>query len=455
MHTPIKILSVLVICFLLALASNALHSATATVTAANTAITVNWSSTQQTIDGFGAYIGDDIKPTLTSSVLQTFFSQSSGIGFSIVRLWIYPDYASCVAYSLAANCVAVASGATVTHLEAQNVQIAKGWGATIFFGACWSPPASMKSNGSYTSGGNFIGNSGNYATFAADLAQFPALMATYGIPISGVSPQNEPDVDRGYPSALWTAQQFHDFIPYLHAALSTAGYGSVKIMFPEDSSWSSDYEGYAATAMDDSSVAPDVSLMIQHGYGVTYPSAAPTYGLHTWMTEDSDNVSSGYQGNSISDALIWAQKIHNWLTEVSANAWVWWEIVDGRHAHACAIENLCLIDKNGSIALRAYATGNWSKFVRPGWKRVGLTNNTGLLVTAFVGSPGHAVVVVNTTGSAIETTFGVGTTMGSSVTPWITSATYSLKAQSTVTVLGGVISYRVPASSVVTLVSST
>jgi len=46
----------------------------------------------------------------------------------------------------------------------------------------------------------------------------------------------------------------------------------------------------------------------------------------------------------------------------------------------------------------------------------------------------------------------VGTQMGASVVPWITSASQNLVAQSPVAVTDGVITYTIPANSVVTLV---
>ena len=273
-------------------------------------IIVNWSLPQQTIDGFGGSAADFTSP-LTSRLADFFFT-TSGIGLSIVRTQIMPGLADCQAWmeshgAPASDCVTVLAGATSMIGEPLVAQQAAERGVRTFFASCWSPPASMKSNGVFYQGGNFIGNSTNYTSYAEALASYPAFMAGYGISIYAISPQNEPDISQTYPSALWTAQQFHDFIPYLNSAIGSSGY-SPKIMFPENSQWSTDYAGFAATTMTDGSVAPDVGLLAQHDYGTAGNIAAPAnYGRHVWMTEVSSQ-SATYDG-SMTDALAWAQKI--------------------------------------------------------------------------------------------------------------------------------------------------
>lgn len=416
-------------------------------------VTVNWNTTEQTIDGFGGSAAD-FTSALPSNLADFFFTTSSGIGLSILRTQIMPDLADCQAWmtSLGAptsDCVTVSSGATSMIGEPLVAQQAVARGITYVWSSCWSPPSSMKSNGVFYQGGNFIGNTSNYTAYAAALASYPAFMAGYGVPIHAISPQNEPDISQTYPSALWTAQQFHDFMPYLYSALQTAGYGSVQIGFPENSAWSSTYDGFAATAMDDPSVAPDVGIMAQHGYaGDSNIVSVPTYGKHLWMTEDSSQ-SSTYNG-SMTDALSWAQIIHEYLTVANVNAFVWWGLSDMPGA-GNGTDNGSLTDINGNIPLRAYVIGNWSKFVRPGWNRVAVTNSGSLLVSAFEGpTSGTAIVVVNNGAAVNNQVFNVGTTMGTSVVPWVTSSTQNLQSQATVSVSSGSFTYTIPADSVVT-----
>jgi O-glycosyl hydrolase len=417
--------------------------------------TMNWSSVDQTIDGFGGAAVDAFAP-LPSDLATFFFSQSSGIGLSIVRVQVIPDNATCTAWCNGTPGCACAqsSGATTTTGELAIAQQAQSFGVNTFFASSWSPPASMKTNDSWVAGGSFIGNTANYQSYASVLVSYVQFMSVNGINLFGISPQNEPDISQSYPSCLWTAQQFHDFAPYLSSALSTAGLSSVNVIIPENSAWSSSYDGFTSVAMTDPAVAPTIGLLAQHGYAGDSDIVAPVnygYGQHVWVTEDSEQ-SATYDG-SMSDALVWAQRIHSYLTTAQINAFVWWFLSD-IPTDGDGTDNSALTDINGNIALRAYVTGNWSKFVRPGWQRVDVTNGGGLLITAFqsADTTQSAVVVVNATDNDVTQVFSVGTQMGSVVTPWVTSSSESLIAQPAVAVNAGLVTYTIPANSVVTFV---
>jgi glucuronoarabinoxylan endo-1,4-beta-xylanase len=425
-------------------------------TVAAQTITVNWSSQEQVIDGFGgSVVGEPGVVPMTSAQAALWFSASSGLGLSIVRLSIQPDFASCAAWAGSSNCAKVASGATVITGEAKLAQLAKENGVTTFFASSWSPPAAMKGNKSYTSGGDFVGNKANYALYASELASFAPLMFTrYGIPIYAISPQNEPEISQQYPSALWTEAQFDAFFPYLHSAIASSG-NSPLLMMPENAEWSATYDGLASSTMDDSAAGPYVGILAQHGYAgdnaIIEPETYTYKPSHLWVSEDASQ-SRTYDG-TMQDALGWARIIHNYWTVANVNAFVFWQI-DGEGTDP---GNTALTDASGNPALRAYVLGNWSKFVRPGWKRVSTTDSPGnLLVTAFMGPGGEAaIVVVNESSSAVANqSFNVGTPMGSSVVPWITSSTQSLKSEPPVSVSSGAFVFTIPGDSVVTFSSS-
>lgn len=410
---------------------------------------INAGTIYQTIDGFGASSAD-ASDALTTALADFFFTLS-GINLSILRMQIIPDYADGEAWSTSLGapssyCVTVASGPTILSGEPLIAQQALARGVTRFTASCWSPPASMKSNGSWFAGGNFVGNSTNYANYAAILAAFPAFMMTnYSVPIYAISPQNEPDVSQSYPSATWTATQFHDFIPYLAAAIASSGYGP-EIMFPEDSTWSSTYNGFADTTMTDGAVSPDVGIMAQHGYGGASIVAPTDYGKPVWVSEDSSQ--SGTYDGSITDALSWAAKIHSYLTVANVSAYLMWFLTD-MPAQGNGTDNAALTDSSGNIALRAYALGNWSRFIRPGWKRIGVSGSGSLSVSAFMSADGtqHAIVVVNSGAAIMQSFSGIS---ASSVTPYVTSAAGGLVEQTAVSVLAGTFSYLIPTSSITT-----
>ena len=405
-------------------------------------ITVNWGTVYQTIDGFGAS-SLSTQVTLTSNQTDFFYTKSgANIGLTVIRVRAHPDYADCVANEDPRPCVNVAN-ATISGYDLANARAAHARGAKVW-AVSYSPPGSMKSNGSYLTGGAMIGNRSNYTTLAAIQASFVTLLTgTFGIPIYALSIQNEPDISAGYPSCTWTPTQIHDYIPYLASALSDAGYGSTKIMAAEQSTWGNSYN---APAMNDASVAANIGILAAHNYGGS-PSLLQWNNFTTqrvWQTEVSD--SNTYDG-SITSGLTYATQIYNFLTTAKVNLWSFWELTGYGYP-----DNEGLTDENLVPAKRAYTIGNYAKFIRPGWHMVGVANSTGLLVTAAQSPNGRrsAIVVVNNSSSAVANQrFSVGESMGSVVTPWITSSSLSLEAQSPVAVSGGLFTYTIPADSVV------
>ena len=420
------------------------------VTSRSQTITVDWDTPKQTIDGFGA--SSVIDGPMSSDKADFFWSQSKGIGLSIIRTGMIPNLPDCRTYY--PDCIAVSSGATSLINDLAEVQQAVARGVPIVVSSSWSVPASMKSNGLYQTGGNFSGNAPNYSAFAAVFVSYLTFMKKQGVTVNVVGIQNEPDTSTNYPSTLWSAQQFHDFIPYLRSALVAAGFGSVKILFPESTSWSDNFGGFAATAMTDASVAPFVGVLGMHAYGGGKAVVLPDYGYgqHVWQTEVSGV--NKYDG-SWEDAKKWAAEIYDFLTVSNVSAWIYFQTQVQTPQYLG--DNEGLTDANGNIAKRAYAIGNWSKFVRPGWHRVGVTNSTGLRVTAFENAKGTlgAVVVLNVSGHPVSNqAFEVGTTLGSSVTPWTTSASKDLQPLSSLKVSEGSFTYTIPANSLITFYST-
>ena len=413
--------------------------------------TVNWSSTRQTIDGFGA-AGAGVVETLTSAQMD-FFYTASGIGLQWYRMQIYPDLTDCQTDQATVpngNCVTVSSGPTIASSDLSMAQAAVARGARVFASE-WSPPGSMKDNGAFQTGGHMIGNSTNYAKLANIQAAFVTLMErTYSVPIYAISPQNEPEMSEHYPSCVWTKTQMHDYIPYLRSALNAAGHSSVKIMVAEDTPWGINI---AAGPMGDATTAADVAIVASHGYAVPKPRRPLSFenntGQHVWETEVSDT--NTYDG-TIASALSYASQIHYYLTNAQVNYWGYW-LLDGNGDFT---DNEALTDENSSIAKRAYAIGNWSRFVLPGWHMVSVTNSTSLLVTAFINPAGNSgtVVAVNNGSSPVSVKFSVGTTMSSSVIPYLTSSNASLAAQTAITVSSGSFSATVPPYSIETFTNS-
>jgi glucuronoarabinoxylan endo-1,4-beta-xylanase len=382
---------------------------------------INWTELHQEIDGFGASSASDMPElnAITDARADMFFDPFKGIGLSLLRTQIQPDGSS---------------------LEIVTAQKAAARGARVW-AAPWTPPANYKTNGTLERGGYLI--TSNYSGWASVLAGYIKWMRSKGVPIYALSVQNEPDISQTYGSCLYSAQNIHDFVPHLYSALQSTGVGDTKIMIAEQYHWAFDLTD---VAMADPSVAQYVGIIAAHGYGNERILAHSSGDAHLWETEDSGAPTNGKFDGSIQDGLKWASKIHEFLTVANVNAWHWWTLMTDED------DNGGLTDMHGSPAKRMFILGHWSKFVRPGWQRIGVTASGSVEISAFKDPKNRsfAIVALNTDRYSKAQTFSLQGFSTDSIIPWVTSASSSLAPQVPVVVSGSTFTYRLSASSVTT-----
>lgn len=403
---------------------------------------VDWSEVFQTIDGFGGSVAD-FQDSLTPAQADFFFT-TSGIGLSILRTQIIPDAETCNAEFQKGGCSK--SNGQILNGELATAQLAAARGAVVF-STPWSPPASFKSNGSFKNGGTLLPS--RYSDWAVAIASYVSMMERNGVPIYAVSVQNEPDLTTDYGSCRFTAQEIHDFVPYLASALRSEGKGSTKIMIAEESGWSFDL---ASAALADPKVAPEIGILAAHGYrGEVGPF--PSGHARLWQSEDSSQ-SADYDG-SMTDGVFWARKIHSILTLANVNAWIWWFLTDMPHQGE-GRDNAALTDYYGNFAKRAFVTGQWSRFVRPGWVRIGVKGSGHVLISAFKDPSSRAFVIVaiNPEREPVSQLFSLKGFTARSLSPWITSFQLSLAPLPPVSIHGTSFTYTLPGMSVVTFSGS-
>jgi O-glycosyl hydrolase len=385
--------------------------------------TVDWNDVHQRIDGFGA--SSAWRSTWTTNQANMFFS-TNDVGTNV-----------CIGLSLLRSRVAP-GGSTV---EQSIMQMAQARGAKVW-STPWSPQASFKDSGT-VNGGNYV--SANNQAYANQLAGYVASMKQlYGVDIYALSIQNEPDVNTtNYESCVWNSQQFHDFVPYLYNALQANNAGNTKIILAESEHWSFNL---ATNTLNDPTTLGMIGVLAGHNYG---SSAAPVnnQGKALWETEVS--LLSG-NDSSISNGLYWAGQIHSFLTIAQVNAWHHWWLITGN-----STGNQGLLDINGTPAKRMYVLGNYSRFVRPNFYRIGVSSRIpALLVTAYKdpGSGRFVIVAANPTPSPISEIFNFTGFTSGMVTPWVTSATQSLASNAPVVVASSSFTNTIDAMSVVTFV---
>jgi hypothetical protein len=206
-----------------------------------------------------------------------------------------------------------------------------------------------------------------------------------------------------------------------------------------------------------------VSIIADHNYDGIYPDPATNIPIQlalynntnaaVWETEVAALYPGGSSDSGMQNGMYWALRVHDFLTVAQASAYHYWWLIYGNRT-----PNQGLTDISTSVlAKRAYVLGQYSRFVRPNYYRLGVTTNSGaVMVSAYRDTNANvfAIVAINSNyTNSVNQTFNLTNffTTGA-VTPWITSPTLSLASQSPVAVSGSSFAYTLPAMSVVTFV---
>ena len=366
-------------------------------------VSISFGDVRQTIDGFGAsdaWSDSSGRPVFTDAEMDLFFSTQRGIGLSYLRLSIEADGSDSASISVAQR--AAARGARV-------------WATP------WSAPASWKDNNDVNYGGHLCAAAGqglcdgrHYEDWANRLAGFVSMMKSNGIDVYGLSVQNEPDWTASYSSMLYTDREMVDFVKTLGPRLASLS-PRPKLMVGEFANWGNIWS--LANAIDADSVASSYTdIFAAHQYFGT-SSFQNGRSRPLWQTEMSSFESFD---PGIDNAINVAGWINEALTTGNANAWHYWWLRGLNESNEGLVGHYSNIF---AMTKRLYVMGNYSKFVRPGWVRIGTSGYAaGIDTIAFKNAAtGEFAVVVTNRGSAATLTIGVsGATVQSQVTPYQT-----------------------------------
>lgn len=173
-------------------------------------------------------------------------------------------------------------------------------------------------------------------------------------------------------------------------------------------------------------------------------------GKQIWQTETESEDTW-----SLDRALDWAKVIHDGLTSAQISAWIWFicfygKVGDNTSKGLIGYRSDCSI----SASFTFWALGNFSKFIRPGFVRVGTTASEASLLDASAykdPTTGKLVIVViNRNGDVRQVRLYAQGFPSSFAMPYVTSSTQALERQPAVAFPGNVSVVR--ARSIVTYV---
>lgn len=393
-------------------------------------ISVDFSQQYQEIEGFGAALTGSsanvinaMNPAQKDALLKDLFSPTDGIGLSYLRLTIGASDFSLTNFSY--NDVAAGQ----TDADLANFSIAKDETDVIpvlqgiktyapnikIMGSPWSAPAWMKTSQSMNGGSlkpEWYNAYGNY------FVKYINAYAAHGINIHAVTPQNEPlhEIDT-YPTMKMTSAEQTEFIKNsLGPKFRTAGINTKIIAYDHNF----DVPSYPMDVMNDPDAAQYVDGSAFHAYAgdpsaMTQVHAAfPNKNLYfteisggQWSTDFTSNLNYNVGTILIGTTRNWSKNVLLWNLALNTTY--------GPTNGGCKdCRGVVTINASGAVTknIEYYALAHFSKFVKPGAKRVNSTtfdNSLNMQNVAFVNTDGSKVLVVlNQSSSARKFAVKVG-----------------------------------------------
>jgi len=382
----------------------------------------------QTILGFGGALTDASAETFAKlsrekqqELLTAYYDPIHGIGYTLARTNIQSCDFSSDSYGYVADNDVSLKTFNVDHDKQYRIPLIKqafkaaGGGLKLFV-TPWSPPAWMKDNNSVTDGGRL--KAADDQPWANFYVKFIRMYETLGIPIWGLSVQNEPMAKQKWESCIFTAEDERNFIrDYLGPTLQKAGMAGKKLI-----AWDHNRDliyQRASTILEDPAAAKYVWGIGFHWY-------------ETWTggPMQFDNVSLVHQAfpskrllftegckekfafDSLQSWSLGERYGYSMINDFNdgASGWVDWNILLDEHGGPNHVGNFCFAPvhadtRTGQLIYTNayYYIGHFSKFVKPGARRIAVSSNrTALQTTAFVNKDGSIVVIVmNTTDQPI------------------------------------------------------
>lgn len=428
------------------------------------AFTIDMKERRQTIEGFGATATGVWIPEIVGLYTQPTFAQQIGgdLGVSIIRLALPPaiqpnedldpsqlnlDSFDFSQFSPPANFIQRIHQA---HPELKVIL------------SVWSPPAWMKTNNSTINGGHLREDRRtHFAKFCA--AACIGFERDYGVPVYGLSVQNEPAFAQTYDSCVYAPEQLRDTVIAVRAAF-TRWNVQTKIMAPEDVADPKRYAKYIKPFAQDPAALQALDIMNVHGapWDSTSETSGPWKSLLNqhiplnkpmWMSETSGEEPTWLgEGNGGRGGLYLAKSIHNALVFGQCAAWVYWAIADPSPSE------FALMGGNEPTP-KYFALRQYSRYISPGALRIAVTPmSPTILASAYLDEGRGKLTVVfinlNPTDKTITASLASSPRSVTSFQTVRSSTDESCVSLAETPVVGGLLSLTLRKQSVTTLIGN-
>lgn len=344
--------------------------------------------------------------------LEAYYSTKNGIGYSLARTTIHSCDFSTDSYTYVEERDSDLKTFNIDHDRQYRIPLIKQAtaiaGKLTMYVSPWSPPAFMKTNGTMLQGGKlkreFDQSWANY------YAKFITAYEKEGIPIWGMTIQNEPMATQRWESCIYTAEEERDFLKdYLGPTMEKSGLGDKKIIVWDHNR---DLMNHRANVIFDDPEASKYAWGMGFHWYENWTGGEP-------MFENVKKVQEAYPTKNLIFTEGCVEKFDSNKYQLWANgerygrsmindfsngtvAWTDWNILLDQNGGPNHVGNFCFAPIHANTVTGEliytpsyYYIGHFSKFIRPNAKRISsVSSRSQLITTSFVNEDGKVITVV-------------------------------------------------------------
>ncbi len=374
----------------------------------------------QTFLGIGGALTDaaaevfDLLPQAKQrELINAYFDEARGIGYKLARTNIHSCDFSSSSYTYVMEGDKDLKSFSIAHDRQHRIPfikqaIAATRGRLNIFASPWSPPAFMKDNHDILHGGSLKPEF--HQSWANYVAKFIKAYQSEGVPIWGITVQNEPMATQKWESCIYSAEQERDFLKnYLGPTLRREGLADKKII-----AWDHNRDliyQRVSTILNDPQAAKFV-------WGIGFHWYEPWSGGEP-MFDNVKLVHDTFPGKPLifTEGCVDAfdpQRLGEWkfgerygrsmINDFNSGTvgWTDWNVLLDERGGPNHVSNFCFAPvhadtKTGELTYLSsyYYIGHFSKFIRTDARRIASSpSRSQLLSTAFLNPDGKVAAIV-------------------------------------------------------------
>ncbi len=374
----------------------------------------------QTILGIGGAITDASAETFAKmpanvqkQLLTAYYDKVNGIGYTLARTNIHSCDFSSSSYTYVDDGDKELKTFNIDHDRQFRIPLIKkaimaSGGKLTLFVSPWSPPAWMKDNNSMIQGGKLLPRFRQ--SWSNYFIKFINAYQKEGIPVWGLTLQNEPMAKQTWESCYFSAEDERDFIKtYLGPTLVKQGMADKKLI-----AWDHNRDliyQTASTILNDKEAAKYIWGIGYHWYE-TWTGSAMMFDNVKRVAETfpdkklmfTEGCTDRFDAARINEWALGEVYGHSMVNDFNNGTvgWTDWNILVDENGGPNHVGNFCFAPvigdtKKGELTFTNsfYYIGHFSKFIRPGARRIISSSNRDMLeTTAFKNMDGKIAVVV-------------------------------------------------------------